>query len=68
MGKYELHARQQGIGLPGWGFLICYITASASSHSKRRLSIDEPEGTSYYEDGLRERIAKQAKGNDADVT
>jgi len=35
---------------------------------QRRLSIDEPEGTSYYEDGLCERIAKQAEGNDADVT
>ena len=35
---------------------------------QRRLIIAEPEGTGYYEDGLCERIAKQAKGNDADVT
>jgi len=35
---------------------------------QRRLSIDEPEGTSSYEDVLCERIAKQAEGNDADVT
>ena len=35
---------------------------------QRRLSIDEPEGTGYYEDGLCERIAKQAEDNDADVT
>ena len=35
---------------------------------QRRLIIAEPEGTGYYEDGLCERIAKQAEGNDADVT
>ncbi len=35
---------------------------------QRLVSIDEPEGTNYYEDGLCERIAKQAEGNDADVT
>ena len=35
---------------------------------QRLLSIDEPEGAGYYEDGLCEDIAKQAEGNDADVT
>ena len=35
---------------------------------QRRLIIAEPEGTGYYEDGLCERIAKQAVGNYADVT
>ncbi len=35
---------------------------------QRLLIIGEPEGTGYYEDGLCERITKQAKGNDADVT
>ena len=34
---------------------------------QRLLIIGEPEGAGYYEDGLCERIAKQAEGNDADV-
>ena len=35
---------------------------------QRLLIIGEPDRTGYYEDGICELIAKQAKGNDADVT
>ena len=35
---------------------------------QRLLIIGEPERTGYYEDGICELIAKQAKSNKADVT
>ena len=52
---------------PAGIFNLLHNCLSIKPH-QRLLRIDEPEGTSYYEDGLCERIAKQAKGNDADVT